>query len=598
MAETATTNEVSPDVFSYIKTEEANWRTDRVPLTHTKSWNMYEHIQRCTNVANGWFNRGENDGKRPYDDIATPIIDVAFRSEGFDVKHIVPYINDADNYYKSFLVKKFHPQWARRNELDTFIDEVVETSIIFDLALIKDVQDVRPEVVDLSTIAFCDQTDVLAGALCIKHNMTAGEVNEQRGTWYDAEIDIAISESSSEKKVALANDQTVKTPSKYIEVYELRGSFPETWLDPEGDSKKYTPQMHIVAYYTATGGNKQGLCLYKGKDKPLKENFKALKIDKVRSKGRACGRSVVERLFDPVVWNNYSGLKIKELLDSAINVFITDSDEIGNKKLSDLKPNTVLKQEKGATTMRLDGTLQNLNAFQSEQVKHQNQARTLGSASEASLGKNPVSGTPFALQQLIVQEGDGIHEYRKGKIATFFADVLYRDLILQYLVDDMNKGQKFSEELSLDELQEVCKAIVTNEVNNTLKEMVLNGEEITPEIQQMMTDVKTREFMGKGNRRFFDVVEGELKELPVEVMVNIVGKQKNMVENADKLTNIIQFAIANIQAIQQTPGIGKTINELLEDSGLSPINFAQLTNPMTPQPQGDIIQPNKELAVA
>ena len=70
-----------------------------------------------------------------------------------------------------------------------------------------------------------------------------------------------------------------------------------------------------------------------------------LKIDKVRSKGRACGRSIVERLFEPQVWANYSGLKIKELLDSAINVFITDSDELGNQKLSDLKSNTLLKQE-------------------------------------------------------------------------------------------------------------------------------------------------------------------------------------------------------------------------------------------------------------
>ena len=591
-------NSDTSDVFSYIKAEENNWRTARVPITRTKSWNMFEHIERCTNVANAWFNKGANDGKRPYNDIVTPIIDVAFRSEGFDVKHIIPYVNDADNYYKSFLVKKYHPQWARRNELDTFIDDVVETSIIFDLVLIKNVNEARPEVVDLSTVAFCDQTDVLAGALCIKHNMTVGEVLENKGKWYDDVIDIAINEALSEKKVALANDETVKTPSKYIEVYELRGSFPETWLDPEGDLKKYTPQMHIVAYYTNTTGNKQGLCLYKGKDKPLKDNFKALKIDKIRSRGRACGRSVVERLFDPQVWANYSGLKIKELLDSAINVFITDSEELGNQKLSDLKLNTILKQEKGAMTQRLDGTLQNLPAFQSEQVKQENAARTLGSASEASLGKNPVSGTPFALQQLIVQQGDGIHEYRKGKIATFFADVLYRDLILQYLVDDMNKGKKFSEELSLDELQEVSKQIVTNTVNDTLKEMVLNGEQITPEIQQTLTDIKREEFMDKGSRRFFEVVEGELKDLPIEVMVNVAGKQRNMVENADKITNILREVIANPQAFSQIPGVAKAFNELLEESGMSPIDFTSVTNPMTPQPQDGIIDANKKLAVA
>ncbi len=48
-------------------------------------------------------------------------------------------------------------------------------------------------------------------------------------------------------------------------------------------------------------------------------NFKALKINRVHSKGRACGRSIVERLFEPQVWNNYSGIKIKEMLDSGMS---------------------------------------------------------------------------------------------------------------------------------------------------------------------------------------------------------------------------------------------------------------------------------------
>ena len=83
------------DSFSYILAEKNNWRTARVPLTQSKDWNMYEHIQRCKNVANAWYHQGKNDGLRPYNDIVTPIIDVAFRSEGFDVKDIVPYVNSS-----------------------------------------------------------------------------------------------------------------------------------------------------------------------------------------------------------------------------------------------------------------------------------------------------------------------------------------------------------------------------------------------------------------------------------------------------------------------------------------------------------------------
>ena len=53
------------NVFDYIKSEEQNWKTVRIPLTSSKDWNMREHIERCTNVANGWSHQGRNDGLRP-----------------------------------------------------------------------------------------------------------------------------------------------------------------------------------------------------------------------------------------------------------------------------------------------------------------------------------------------------------------------------------------------------------------------------------------------------------------------------------------------------------------------------------------------------
>lgn len=567
------------DVFEYITAEKNNYRTARVPITNSKDWNMYEHVERCTNVANAWFNKGANDGMRPYNDVVTPIIDVAFRSEGFDVKDIVPFVNDANNYYKSFLVKKYHPKWARKNELDTFIDEVVETSIIYDLVIVKNINNVRPEVIDLKTIAFCNQVDASAGPLCIQHDYSVADLTEFKGKWDDEMIDKAIVLSTEAKKIPLANDQEAKTPSKNVEVFELRGNLPESWMDEGGSPTKFVPQMHIVCYYTDDKGNKQGITLFKGKDKPLKDNFKFLKIDAVRSKGRACGRSVVERLFEPQVWSNYAGIKIKELLDSAINVLITDSEELRNQKLTDLKNNTLLHQEKGASTSRLDGTLQNLPAMVQHQQYQEEQARLLGSASEGSLGQNPTSGTPFALQNLIVQEGQGIHEYRQGKIATFFADVLYRDLILGYLVKEMNSGKTFSEELTMDEMLEISEKVATNQAEREIMQLILDDKMPTPEIREELIKIKKEEFMKGGNRKFMEVMKGELDGLPVDVLINIKGKQKRMAQNADKITNIIREIVANPQAFQQIPGIGKAFNELLEESGLSAIDFSQVITP-------------------
>ena len=158
--------------YDYIVAEQNNYKTVRVPISDSVDWNMPEHVERCFNVSNGWYHKGKNDGTRPYQDIVTPIVNVAQRSEGFDVKDIVPFVNQPDADHLSFLIKKYHQKWARKNELDTFIDELVTSSIVYDLALVKNINKQRPELVPLQKIAFCDQTDIMSGPICLKHQYT------------------------------------------------------------------------------------------------------------------------------------------------------------------------------------------------------------------------------------------------------------------------------------------------------------------------------------------------------------------------------------------------------------------------------------------
>lgn len=571
------------NVFDYIKSQEKKWKTDSIPLTGSKSWNMYEHLERCYNVANGWFHKGSNeDDNRPYDDLVTPIIDFAFRAEGFDVKDIVPYIDDAKQHYKSTLVKKFHPDWAVKNQLNDFIDEFVESSVVYDLVIVKDVNEVKPEVLDLRTLAFCDQTDASQGPLCIRHQFTPQDLQDMRGKWDSDAIDMVIVLANEEKKVTLANDQVANTPSKYIEVYELVGSLPEHWLDPEGEMYKYTPQRHFVSYYTNSEGVRNGINLYKGEDKPMNESFFFFKVDNVRSKGRACGRSIVERLFQPQVWNNYSAIKLKKMMDGVVNLLQTDSTTVLNQKVNGLSEFTILKTDQGKSINRVDMGLQNVQVFTNNQEKQGQNARMLGSASEGALGVNPSSGTPFALENLVVQNSEGMHQYRQGKIAVFFADVLYPKLILPYLTKEMSNDKKFSAELSLDEITEIADTIAINQAENKVKEVILDGKLVTEEDKQGMIEfyrtniINGKTEMYKNGLGFFEVFKGEIKNTPIKVKINIAGKQKYLAKEADKLSKLISMIIANPQAFAQIPGLGKTFNQLIEASGMNPIDFSSM----------------------
>lgn len=584
------------DIYNYILKEESSFKTTRIPVTNSVDWNMYDHIQRCTNVANGWYHQGKNDGLRPYKDIVTPIINVALRSEGFDVKDIIPYVNSAQYYYKSFLVKKYHPQWARKNQLDTFIDEVVYSSVVYDLVLVKNVNEVRPEVVPLQQIAFCDQTEVKGNPICLKHQYSIPDLLNFKGKWDSDSIDQAVVMAKASKEVSQANDQTAKTPGKYIEVYELHAVRPESDLYDDGDPNKYVPQVHIVTYYTDSKSEKVGITLFKGKES--KDIFETLVISPVF--GRACGRSIVETLFEPQVWTNYSEIKIKEMLDaSALLLLQTDSETFGNQKLSNLKNNTILKHETGKPITQVSNQAPNLTSVASNQQNWVSDARILGSASEAQLGTNPTSGTPFALQNLVVQQGQGIHEFRRGKVATFFADVLYPNWILPMLVKEMNKGKEFSEELSLEEMQEIAETISINQTNEQIKGKILSGAIVSQEDVDTLRSFYSQNFKKGGNRKFFTVLKNELDEIPVEVFVNIAGKQKFMAQNADKITNIIREVVRNPQVFEQIPGIAKAYNELIENTGMSPIDFSSIVSPdVKVQPKQDMQTTTEQPVVA
>lgn len=572
------------DKYDYILEEATNFKSKTISLADNWEWGMYEHIRRSYLYKHSKFSEGENDGERPNKNVVRPILNVAYRSEGFDVKDIEPFVNDEANYYKSFLVRKYHPKWARKNDMDTFIDELVESYVDYGLALIKNVGNVRPKVVKLQTLAFADQTDVLTGAICEMHNMTPGEMLDMK-SWNKEQVENAIVMAEAEKATTQADGKKNKTPSKYIEVYELHGTFPDSWLDG-GDPDKYTPQVHYVCYYQGEDGKKHGITLFS--DSEPKPRYKAIKRDDVF--GRACGWGGVEELFEPQMWTNYNQIQLKEMLDAAAMMLIKTNDKAfaeENANLENMEKGQILYIEDGKDATQLTFQAQNKEMFEQAVDNWEQHARTMGSADEPLLGTRAPSGSPFALEAVTIQEAKGLHNYRQGKIATFVGEI-YRDWVLKFLTTEMNQGQKFFEEISADEMQEIADSLVRNQTNERLKSKIMNFEVPTEEDKQLFEEVVRTDFAKGGKRRFMEIMKQELKDLPVDVEVNIAGKQKDLADMAQKLTQIFRTVIAQPQVLQD-PNMAQLFNEILESSGFSPLSYAGLSKPqpVQAQPQGN-----------
>src|SRR5258708_9906679 len=106
-----------------------------------------------------------------------------------------------------------------------------------------------------------------------------------------------------------------------------------------------------------------------------------------------------------------------------------------------------------------------------------------------------------------------------------------------------------------------------------VKQKILNGEEIQDAQVEAFGQQVRQQFMKGGNKRFIKILEGEMKDLPLNVKVNIAGKKKDLAAQTDKLTNVCR-QIMQAPGILDDPRMAKIFNQILESSGLDPIDFA------------------------
>lgn len=573
------------NIFDFVVSEEAAYQTTPVAILDNYEWSMPEHIKKTVSYKNSQFTKDNTDNK-PFKNIIRPLLNLQYRTEGIDVKDITLFVNEAKNYYKSFLVKKYHDKWVRENDIDTFIDELIESYVDFGGVLVKDVNEIRPEVVPLQRIAFCDQTDILSGPIAEKHFYAPDQLKDMeskgwgKGNGATATIDELIILAENSKSQVKNTGRKTKTPSKYIEICEVHGVFPYYWLDENvptnPETFDYTRQLHIIAFYTPKEGNKQGITLFRGKEKELP--YKLLLRDKIY--GRALGLGGAEELFQPQVWTNYDMIHIKNMLDAASKIILqtTDATYLNKNKVKGMENLEVTVTENGSRIEQVNTQPVNLVVFENSVKEWESHAQQMASATDALLGETPSSGTPFALQNLITQEGKGIHDYRRGKIAIFIGE-LYRDWFLPHFAKEIVSKRDFLADLDLSELTSVVDSIVTCQANYFIREKILNGEQVVDSDVEAYKQ-KVRESFMKDGKKLIQIFEGEMKSVPMDVDVNVAGKQKNLSQMTDKLVNIFRQIIAAPQVLDD-PRMSKIFNQILEASGLDPIDF--VGKPMMPQ---------------
>ncbi len=590
------------DIYTFIQTQETAYKLP-IRLPGDWEWGMQKHIETSYLYNHSQLTTGKDDFK-PVKNITRPIINLQRRTEDIEVTDVQLYIDNPDKYHLSFLVKKYHDDvFVRENDMDTYFDECNDSRITYGAGLSKKLYGPRPEVVPLQSIVFCDQTDILSGPIGIKHFYSPDQLMDMASKGWGEEKNGAtgslpdVIRLAREIKQERQNDTDVKTPGKYIEIYEVHGSLPRKFLNKNDTSELFSNQLHIVTFYQKATGEKGNITLYAAEEP--ESPFKLIKRDPVY--GRALGFGGVEELFEAQVWVNYDMIRMKQMLDAAaVTVFaatgMNATDIARRNKLEGLKNMEVLDMADGELK-QVDTFPRNLQLFENSVVQWEAHAQQMGAANDAIMGEQPTAGTPFKLQELVTSESHGLHEYRRGQYAKYLEEI-YNDWIIPHIQKKICEGATFLSELSLDELQFVTDSVVTNLANQRIKDMILAGEEPTPEMADVFKELLREEFKKKGTKHFVEILKGEFKNTKLGVKVSIAGKSKNLAAMTDKVVNIFRFAFSNpagFAQVMQIPGMGKAFNEILEFSGLSPVDFSgidKIAQPQPePQPQTSPIQP-------
>lgn len=582
------------DIFDFITRQETMFK--RPIQINTKTWGMKDHVSRSALYRDSDI-VGTKDDFTPIKNITRPILNLQYRTEDIDVKDVQLYVDDKEKYHLSFLVKKYHDDvFVVENDLDTFFDELNQSRIDFGGGLSKSLNNPCPEVVPLQSIVFCDQTDLLSGPIGIKHFYSPDQLlemgskgwgNKSKGATATLEDVIVL---SREQKKEETDTTTTETPGRYIEVYEVHGNLPRRFANPLDDSEKYETRLFIVCFYQKKDSDKKrGIILYSA---PEPESpFKLIKRDPVF--GRALGFGGAEEVFEAQVWTNYAMIREQAMLDSAAKTLLksTDPAVAQRGKVRDMENLEIIDLAVGTDISQVDTFPRNIQLFEDSTQKWEAHAQSIGAAQDPLQGNEPDAGTPFASLQAQIQQGMGLHDYRRGKFAKHLEEI-YKDWIIPHIQKKICEGTTFLSELSLEELQFVTDAIVTCETEKAKKEFVLSngGLAMTPEEEQIFADKVKEQFKKKGTKHFIDILKNEFKGISLGVKVSIAGKSKNLGKATDTIVNILRFAFSNPQGFAMTmqiPGMAAAFNQVIEYAGLSPVDFSgigKLAQQQTPPP--------------
>jgi hypothetical protein len=577
--------------------------TNIIDVVEGLSVDTYTILREVEFLSSGHYMFGDydEDGELiPFHDIITRILENQRAAEEVDTADLKITTDDQEFHTRAMLVDKYNQEWLRKNRIDKFINDAIETRGKYGGVMVKVVDEddnISLQVVDWNDFTG-DAADLQSGLKCIENYYTPAQLLEiatERG--WDIDACKQVIEDYAEPDQDKDGQRTqVDTTAVYILVRELSGVMPKQYIDEKADEYSYSYQIHYLAGIELKGedGHK-GKTLFSAELE--KSPYYYLPYKRRGGKDKLLGIGMVERAKHGQVQTNRAAQQYKKALDLASTHVLQSGDKTikGKNVLRNMKPGTILHVKEGHNISGVDMSPQALAHLDRFLMTVQNQVDRATGTYAVSTGENLPSGTPYRLGAILDQNAQSQFDLRREEFGIFL-DHIYQEHILPFLLKQIKNSNELNLKFTPDELQQIDYEMEVRVADKQILENYFKGnyENQAPMMKFALMEQDRAAIMegldkelkkGKSRRKIVNDLGNKWrsywKECENKLFVEVTNEKRKKGAILESVNNLWMQYLQFKPQLDQDPEARKMFNELRFMAGLTPVDFTNSTPAQT-----------------
>ena len=580
-------------LFSYIRTQQAEYRNRTIPLFEGYDYSQYETLNLINHYwVDSYLEEASDDviGDFPFDNISKFRVLLEARATDFDTKHfeVEPINGSREARVASMVATKALRKHMRDINFAKYINDFVMTRAKVGGVLSKNTK--NGIVVMKWENLITDQSDIMAGIRIERSYLTPAEILSMNEGWKNTKDAIKTAVSLRDKDIGEEGGaDDAQTQGELIEIYELQGNFKkcdyeEALAAYEGGDYDYNEDdeyEYVEARIVFCGAdwvdkkNKEehGIFLFVNKEKTSQKYLARNPIT-----GRGLGEGVVEQLAEHQKWHNFT--KTEEMRMIAVAgkkvYWTTDPDILSNIFDEGIDHGTVLRVSDGKTISELNQLPTGLPVYQNIRTEWSDSADKQTSSFNSKIGEEAKSGTPFRAQYLQNIEASSQFEQYREEIGIHFGEIA-TDWLLPDALEKASKEDEIYDIFSVQELALIDEVIVTEETNKWIWDMTQNRKVLSPEAVEAQRLKIQQSLKKEGGRRTITEIKEFIKNAGKKVVVHTTDEARNKAVIFESYANVLALLApedprrnAIVDKIMEAIGVTKEELEIYMEQGILP----------------------------